>query len=223
MFESILSMDSGVFDIKSELICLGVALVLGILVALTHAAEGRANKKLLTALAIFPMLVQVVIVMVNGNLGTSVAILGTFSLIRFRSIKSNARELISVFFSMAIGLALGMGQVLFAVVFTVLTCIILLITGRLHFGEGKNIKRLKIVVPEDLDYEKMFDKVIDKYTNEANLIKCKTINMGSLYELVYEVEMKPDASGRDFIDELRTKNGNLKVMLSTPIVEDNTL
>ena len=217
MFESILSTDSGVFDIKSELICLGVALVLGVLVALTHAAEGRANKKLLTALAIFPVLVQVVIVMVNGNLGTSVAILGTFSLIRFRSIKSNARELISVFFSMAIG------QVLFAVVFTVLTCIILLITSRLHFGEGKNIKRLKIVVPEDLDYEKMFDKVLDKYTNEANLIKCKTINMGSLYELVYEVEMKSDASGRDFIDELRTKNGNLKVMLSTPIVEDNTL
>ena len=214
MFESILSTDSGVFDIKSELICLGVALVLGVLVALTHAAEGRANKKLLTALAIFPVLV---------HLGTSVAILGTFSLIRFRSIKSNARELISVFFSMAIGLALGMGQVLFAVVFTVLTCIILLITSRLHFGEGKNIKRLKIVVPEDLDYEKMFDKVLDKYTNEANLIKCKTINMGSLYELVYEVEMKSDASGRDFIDELRTKNGNLKVMLSTPIVEDNTL
>ena len=223
MFESILGTETGVFDIKGELICLGVALVLGILVALTHAAEGKTNKKFLTALAVFPVLVQTVIVMVNGNLGTSVAILGTFSLIHFRSIKSNARELISVFFSMAIGLALGMGQVLFAIIFTILTCLILLIASRLHFGEDKLSKHLKIIVPEDLNYEKIFDATLEKYTTEANLIKCKTINMGSLYELEYEIEMKSNASGRDFIDELRSKNGNLKVMLSTPIVEDNTL
>lgn len=220
MFESILSSDSGTFSITSELICLGVALVLGTLVALTHAAEGKANKRFLTTLAIMPMLVQVVITMVNGNLGTSVAVLGTFSLIRFRSIKSNARELLSIFFVMAIGLSLGMGQVLFAVVFTVIVCLVLLITGRLPFGENKNLKQLKIVVPEDLDYEKMFDKIFEQYTNSHELIKSKTTNMGSLYELVYEAEMKNDASGREFMDDIRTKNGNLKVMLSTPIVED---
>lgn len=220
MFESILSSDSGTFSITSELICLGVALVLGTLVALTHAAEGKANKRFLTTLAIMPMLVQVVITMVNGNLGTSVAVLGTFSLIRFRSIKSNARELLSIFFVMAIGLSLGMGQVLFAVVFTVIVCLVLLITDRLPFGENKNLKQLKIIVPEDLDYEKMFDKIFEQYTNSHELIKSKTTNMGSLYELVYEAEMKNDASGREFMDDIRTKNGNLKVMLSTPIVED---
>lgn len=221
MFESILNTDSGTFSITSELICLGVALALGILVALTHAAEGKANKKFLTALAVMPMLVQVVITMVNGNLGTSVAILGTFSLIRFRSIKSNARELLSIFFVMAIGLSLGMGQVFFAVVFTVVVCLVLLISNRIPFALNKNYKRLKIVVPEDLDYEKMFDKIFDKYTNSHELIKSKTVNMGSLYELIYEVEMKRDASGRDFIDDIRTKNGNLKVILSTPIVDES--
>ncbi len=221
MFESILSSESGTFSVTSELICLGVALILGILVALTHAAEGRTNKKFLVALAVMPMLVQVVITMVNGNLGTSVAVLGTFSLIRFRSIKSNARELLSIFFVMAIGLSLGMGQVFFAVVFTIVTCLVLLIASRLPFGNNKNIKRLKIVVPEDLDYEKMFDKVFDKYTESHELIKSKTTNMGSLYELVYEVEMKSDASGREFMDDIRTKNGNLKVMLSTPIIEES--
>jgi len=121
---------------------------------------------------------------------------------------------------MAIGLSLGMGQVLFAVVFTVIVCLVLLITGRLPFGENKNLKQLKIIVPEDLDYEKMFDKIFEQYTNSHELIKSKTTNMGSLYELVYEVEMKNDASGREFMDDIRTKNGNLKVMLSTPIVED---
>ena len=113
-----------------------------------------------------------------------------------------------------------MGQVLFAVVFTVIVCLVLLITGRLPFGENKNLKQLKIVVPEDLDYEKMFDKIFEQYTNSHELIKSKTTNMGSLYELVYEAEMKNDASGREFMDDIRTKNGNLKVMLSTPIVED---
>ena len=221
MFESILSSESGTFSVTSELICLGVALILGILVALTHAAEGRTNKKFLVALAVMPMLVQVVITMVNGNLGTSVAVLGTFSLIRFRSIKSNARELLSIFFVMAIGLSLGMGQVFFAIVFTIVTCLVLLIASRLPFGGQKNYKRLKIVVPEDLDYEKMFDKIFDKYTASHELIKSKTTNMGSLYELIYEVEMKSDASGRDFIDDIRTKNGNLKVILSTPIVEES--
>ena len=221
MFESILNSESGTFSVTSELICLGVALILGILVALTHAAEGRTNKKFLIALAVMPMLVQVVITMVNGNLGTSVAVLGTFSLIRFRSIKSNARELLSIFFVMAIGLSLGMGQVFFAIVFTVVTCLVLLLANRLPFGGQKNYKRLKIVVPEDLDYEKMFDKIFDKYTNSCELIKSKTTNMGSLYELVYEVEMKSGASGRDFMDDIRTKNGNLKVILSTPIAEES--
>ena len=213
MFTSIFV--NGSLTAGSVFLSLGLALLLGFAGALYYTKRNiTATRSFAFTLALLPIIITTVIMVVNGNLGAGIAVAGSFSLIRFRSIKSNARELISVFFSMAIGLALGMGQVLFAVVFTVLTCIILLITGRLHFGEGKNNKRLKIVVPEDLDYEKMFDKVIDKYTNEANLIKCKTINMGSLYELVYEVEMKPDASGRDFIDELRTKNGNLKVILS---------
>lgn len=221
MFESILSVESGTFSIVNELICLGVALVLGILIALTHAAEGRTNKKFLVALAVLPMLVQVVITMVNGNLGTSVAILGAFSLIRFRSIRSNARQLLSIFFAMAIGLALGMGQVLFAAVFTVIICLILLIASRLHFAENSKVKELKIVVPEDLNYERAFDKIFDKYTDSCTLIKSKTTNMGSLYELKYEIEMKGDMSGRDMMEEIRAKNGNLKVMLSAPIEDDS--
>ena len=221
MFESILSVESGTFSITNELICLGVALILGILIALTHAAEGRTNKKFLVAIAVLPMLVQVVITMVNGNLGTSVAILGAFSLIRFRSIRSNARQLLSVFFAMAIGLALGMGQVLFAAVFTVIICLVLLIASKLHFAEHSQVKELKIVVPEDLNYEKTFDKIFDKYTDSCKLIQSTTTNMGSLYELKYEVEMKSDTSGRDMMEEIRAKNGNLKVALSIPIEDDS--
>lgn len=207
MFNSIL--DANNLSIVSSLICMISALILGGIVALIHR---KSSKDFLITLVILPLIVQVVIIMVNGNLGTSVAILGAFSLIRFRSLQCNSKELLVIFLTMAIGLATGMGYILFAIVFTVLACLMIFILNKLFIG--KTTKLLKIVVPEDLDYEDVFDDILNKYSTSYDLIKSKTINMGSLYELTYELSLKNNIKQKEFIDELRIRNGNLKIVLS---------
>jgi len=206
MFNSILN---GNLSIVSSLICMISSLILGGIVAFVHR---KSSKDFLITLITLPLIVQVVITMVNGNLGTSVAILGAFSLIRFRSLQCNSKELLVIFLTMAIGLATGMGYILYAFVFTILACLSIFILNKMFVG--KEVKRLKIVIPEDLDYEEVFDDIFKKYTNNVTIIKSKTINMGSLYELTYDIEFKNNIKTKDFIDELRVRNGNLKIMLS---------
>ena len=135
----------------------------------------------------------------------------------------NSRELISVFFAMAIGLATGIGHILFAVTFTVIGSVVIILVTKLKFGENRNVKNLKILVPEDLEYENMFNDIFEKYTKKVFLMKAKTVNMGSLYELEYEIELKADIKSKSFLDDLRIKNENLKVSLSTPLIDYNEL
>lgn len=219
MFESIL--ESGLTPV-SFFVSLGVAFILGLIVALTHQrTTRRSSSNFIITLAILPMLVAMAIMLVNGNLGTGVAILGIFSLVRFRSIAGDSRSILSVFFSMAIGLAVGTGYVLFAALFTVVTAIAVFFLSFINFGEGKiQEKKLVVLVPEDLDYTEMFDELFDSYTYKYELEKVKTTNMGSLFQLTYRVQMKKDLSEKEFIDKIRAKNGNLKVALSHPLMED---
>lgn len=214
MFNSILN---GNLSIVSSLICMISSLILGGIVAFVHR---KSSKDFLITLITLPLIVQVVITMVNGNLGTSVAILGAFSLIRFRSLQCNSKELLVIFLTMAIGLATGMGYILYAFVFTILACLSIFILNKVFVG--KEVKRLKIVIPEDLDYEEVFDDIFKKYTNNVTIIKSKTINMGSLYELTYDIEFKNNIKTKDFIDELRVRNGNLKIVL-THVIETSEL
>ena len=217
MFSSIL--DSGVTPI-SFFICIGVAFVLGVIVALVHKKTSPASSGFVTTLAILPMLVAMAITLVNGNIGAGVATVGIFSLVRFRSIPGNSRSILSVFFAMAIGLAVGTGYVTFAALFTIIVSVIIILLKLINFGEVKHQhKILTILVPEDLDYTEMFDDVFSKYTKSHLLKKSKTTNMGSLFELTYDVEEKPKINEKEFIDKIRIKNGNLKVTLSHPIID----
>ncbi len=221
MFNSIFDTTSTGLSITTGLICAGVALLLGIIIAITHVKTSQTTKGFLTTLAVLPLLVMAVMIMINGNLGTSIAILGAFSLIRFRSIQGKAKDLLSVFFAMMVGLACGMGHVLFAAVITAISVIAILFFSYTHFLEPNRKQRiLKIVVPEDLDYEEVFDDIFKKYTSHAELTKMKTMNMGSLYKLTYDVTMKNGIKEKDFLDEIRVKNCNLKVLLSHPCAEE---
>lgn len=221
MFNSIFDSTSTGLDITTGLICAAVALVLGIVIAITHMKTSQTSKGFLTTLATLPLLVMAVMIMINGNLGTSIAILGAFSLIRFRSIQGQAKDLLSVFFAMTIGLACGMGHILFAAVITVVAVVAIVFFSNTHLLEPNKRQRvLKIVIPEDLDYEEVFDEIFSKYTSRAELTRMKTINMGSLYKLTYDVVMKPGAKEKDFLDELRVKNCNLKILLSHPCLEE---
>ena len=198
-----------------------MALVLGVAIAITHMKTSQTTKGFLVTLATLPILVMAVMIMINGNLGTSIAILGAFSLIRFRSIQGDAKELLSVFFAMMVGLALGMGHVLFAVIITIISIIAIFLFSYTNFLEPNKKRRvLKIVIPEDLDYEEVFDEIFKKYTSKVDLVRMKTMNMGSLYKLTYDVVMKPGVKEKDFLDEIRVKNCNLKVLLSHPCLEE---
>lgn len=218
MFQSIIS--SGVTPVNF-FICLGVALVLGLVVALVHKKTSRASSGFITTLAILPMLVSMAIMLVNGNLGAGVATVGVFSLVRFRSIPGNSRSILSIFFAMAIGLAIGTGYVTFAALFTVIVSALIAFMKFINFGENNMLnKKLTILVPEDFDYTEMFDDVFAKYTKNHKLIKSKTTNMGSMFELTYDIEPKNKINEKEFIDKLRVKNGNLKVSLSHPMIEE---
>ena len=156
-----------------------------------------------------------VIIMVNGNLGTSVAIVGAFSLVRFRSLPGTSKEILSVFFAMTIGLATGMGHIFFASLITVIVSLVIFIFSKIKlFDVDSNTKILKILVPENLDYTDMFDEIFNKYVKEYKLQLVKTMNMGSLFELHYVITLKSNINEKKFIDELRVRNGNLKIMLS---------
>ena len=195
--------------------CLGVAFVLGLVVAITHQKTTKSSSNFITTLAILPMLVAMAIMLVNGNLGAGVATVGVFSLVRFRSIAGNSRSILSVFFAMAIGLAVGTGYIVFAALFTVITAIVIVALKALNFGETPcNDKRLTVLVPEDIDYTTIFDDIFAHYLKSQELLKSKTTNMGSLFELTYRVDLKKDVNEKEFIDKLRVKNGNLKVSLS---------
>lgn len=213
MFKSILS--GGELTAINFFTCLGVAFVLGLVVAITHQKTTKSSSNFITTLAVLPMLVAMAIMLVNGNLGAGVATVGVFSLVRFRSIAGNSRSILSIFFAMAIGLAVGTGYIVFAIFFTIITAIVIAALKALNFGETPyNDKRLTILVPEDIDYATIFDDVFANYLKSHELIKSKTTNMGSLFELTYRVNLKKDANEKDFIDKLRIKNGNLKVSLS---------
>ena len=221
MFNSIFDPASTGLSITTALICAGASLILGIVIAITHMKTSQTTKGFLTTLATLPLLVMAVMIMINGNLGTSIAILGAFSLIRFRSIQGNAKELLSIFFAMMIGLACGMGHVLFAVVVTAIAVVAIFFFSYTHFLEPNRKNRvLKIVIPEDLDYEEVFDEIFKKYTSKAELVRMKTMNMGGLYKLTYNVTIKSGVKEKDFLDEIRVKNCNLKVLLSHPRLEE---
>lgn len=214
MFESILSDVAGTLSVTSSIVCMITALALGLVIAITHMITSKYSKNFVISLAILPALVQVVIMMVNGNLGTSVAVLGAFSLIRFRSLPGNAKEITSVFFAMAIGLALGMGHIAFAVYITLAISAVLIILSKTKFGNSKEQeRRLKIVIPEEMDYTTIFNDIMSEYTKKCNIEKVKTINMGSMYELTYNIVLDKEKNEKEFIDKLRVRNGNLNISI----------
>lgn len=212
MLSSLFSGDTSTLEWRSLLICIAASLLLGILVAAIHMIRNVYTKNFVITLAVLPILVQSVIMLVNGNLGTGVAILGAFSLIRFRSVPGGSREITSVFWSMGIGLATGMGYV---VIFSIIVALFLTLLYTVPFGDRQatSERELKVTIPEDLDYPQLFDDLFEKYTHSAKLTSVRTTTMGSLYELRYQLLLKDQAQEKQIIDEVRVRNGNLPVVL----------
>lgn len=210
MFESVITNSSGAGE---RILCLIVAIILGVVVSMVYMYTGTYTKNFVQTVAVLPVLVAVVMTMVNGNVGTSVAVLGAFGLVRFRSMQGTSREILYIFFAMAIGLSTSMGYVWFSILYVAVVSLGLCFMFRISFGEQKgDEKQLRITIPENLDYEGIFDDIFQKYTTEAKLVRVKTTNLGSMYELSYSITMQPMSSEKKMIDEIRCRNGNLNII-----------
>lgn len=211
MLESIITGTE--ITLEAFFICTAASLLLGLGIALLCMYKSSYTQSFVITLAMLPAVVQVIIMLVNGNIGTGVAVAGAFGLVRFRSTPGTAKEIGMIFLAMAIGLADGMGYVILAALFFLVMAAFVLVLSRLRFGCGdENERELKITIPENLDYEGLFDDLFQRYARSVRLEKVKTSNMGTLYELDYRVVMKSGGVPKEFLDELRCRNGNLNIV-----------
>ena len=193
--------------LQSFLICIFSSLALGVLTALVFTAHGHHTGSLTLSLAMLPPVVALIIMLVNGNIGA-----GDDPEAIAASVPGSAKEITGLFFSVALGLACGMGYVAIAGLFFVIISLFLLLLERFRFGQNSPAERqLKITIPENLDYDGLFDDLLNEYTREHELIRVRTTNMGTLYELTYNIRLRGKDISKDFIDALRCRNGNLTV------------
>lgn len=210
MFESILNSEAT--TVQNELICLVVAIILGFIVSITYIKTGTYSKNFSRTLVVLPVLISIVMTLVNGNLGTSVAVLGAFSLVRFRSMQGTSRDISYILFSMTVGLSTSLGYIKFSILFTLLICALLAFLSISRYGENKNIeKELRITIPENLDYAGIFDDLFTQYLKKSTLVRVKTTNLGSMYELHYLISLKEECLEKELIDAIRCRNGNLTI------------
>ena len=207
--------------VSSFFICTAVSLLLGVGTALVAMYRAHTTQSFAVTLAILPAVVQLVIMLVNGNLGAGVAVAGAFGLVRFRSAPGTAKEIGALFLAMAIGLATGMGYVGLAVIaFVIVAAMMLLLTAVNFGGANEHERELKITIPESLDYDGLFDDLFEKYTKSCVLERVKTSNMGTLYELTYRVILPDGNAPKAFLDELRCRNGNLNIICGREATKD---
>jgi hypothetical protein len=203
-----------VISVGDFMLCLGCALVLGLIMAFAYMFRARHTKSFVVTLALLPGVVCVVIMLVNGNVGTGVAVAGAFSLVRFRSVPGTAKEICAIFLAMGAGLIAGMGYLGFAALFTLVMCGAFVLYNLLGVGAGKKAashKTLTVTIPEDLNYTDIFDDIFREYTRSWELVRVKTTDMGSLFKLTYDIELRDATKEKEMIDAIRCRNGNLEV------------
>lgn len=194
-------------------LCTLTSVAAGLCLALAQLYKSRSTKSFTVTVALLPVIVQVIIMLVNGNLGTGIAVAGAFSLVRFRSVPGSAKEILSIFMAMAVGLATGVGYIGIAIIFTLLLVLLSLVYSEMGLGSGKALCReIKITVPENLGFTGAFDDIFCRFTDSVQLKTVKTTNMGSLYKLTYSVTLKKGTDEKELIDSLRCRNGNLEIV-----------
>ena len=203
---------------------IGVGLVLGLILAKVYQYKTIYSKSFMMSLVMLPTLIAIVIFLVNGSLGAGVAVMGAFSLIRFRSAPGGAKELLAIFLAMTIGIAVGMGYLIFASVFTIIMSVVMLLLETVNFGQMKHsMRQVTVVIPESLDYETVFDDIFQKATNYIELANVKTSDMGSLFKIKYIVQLNGTMTEKELMDALRTRNGNLEIAISRYVTKENEL
>ncbi len=217
IFNTVLQMPDTitVIEVSDFFLCAITAILLGIFTACMYSYKTKCTKGFVLSLAVLPLAIAIVIMMVNGSIGAGVAVAGAFSLVRFRSVPGTAKEISAIFITMCTGLVIGMGYIAYAALFAVIASIFSMVLSISQFGNPKTGNRvLNITIPESLNYTEVFDDIMKKFTSDCDLISAKTVSMGSLFKLRYELELKDPAFEKEFVDELRCRNGNLEIIIS---------
>lgn len=213
MSELFSSISTGTVTVSFYLVATVVALACGVIAAFAASFRTHVSKSFVITLVLLPAIVETVIIMVNGNVGTGIAVAGAFSLVRFRSVPGKAREIAAIFLAMTAGLAAAAGYVAISLLFTLIASGIMIALTVIPVKSERSLD-LRITIPETVNYATAFDDLFEKYTKNHHLISVKTTNMGSLYKLLYCVELRDRESTKEFIDTLRCRNGNLEIALA---------
>lgn len=221
MFDTIfeeLSLTSGLsISISSVLVCIAVALLMGIVISVVYfitTPRKERSASFVLSLVILPTIVAVVIILIGGNLARAFSMAGIFTIVRFRSVPGDSKDISFVFLSMAVGLAIGLGYLTMGVIITLVVGAAIVLVIKSGYGVSKQQeKRLRITIPEDMNYQGAFDEIFAKYMSYVQLQRVKTSNMGTLFELSYDIILKHDANEKEMIDALRCRNGNLGISL----------
>ena len=220
LFASIITAGAGL-TLQSYLVALGTSLLCGLIVLLATSFKNNVTKSFAVTVLLLPAIVQTVIMMVNGNVGTGIAVAGAFSLVRFRSVPGKAREIASIFLAMTAGLASAAGYVAIAILFTAVISVIMLVFSLIPIKREREYE-LHVTVPESLNFDGAFDPIFKEYARSSRLVKTKTSSMGSLYKLTYILDLKDCSRSKEMIDKIRERNGNLEISLCTA-PEENEL
>ena len=222
MLENFITLSLGeTFTFTNVIIVLATSIILGLIISLsyikTNSKEGFGSNFSIT-LIMLPVIIAIIILLVGNNVARAFSLAGAFSIIRFRSAAGDPKDIAYIFFTLAVGLSCGMGYIGYSILFTFVLCAVMLGLEEINFGTNKEkTMQLKIVVPEDLNFEGIFDDILNQYTNSYNIERVRTRDFGALFEITYLVRLKEDASSKDLIDELRCKNGNLNISLTSSI------
>ncbi len=218
------SIFTGSLTLGQFMLAIVASMFMGLILSIVFMYRNTYTRSFISALVLIPAVETVVIMLVNDNLGVGLSVAGSFALIRFRSVKGNAKELVAVFIAMTIGIICGTGYVALAAVFTLLLCAVMFALNLTGFGQmSENERYLKITIPESLNYDEIFDDVLNEYASSWQLDSIKTLTLGSLFRLDYTLTMKDPSRMKKMIDELRTRNGNLEIMCSRPAVNREEL
>lgn len=219
IFDSVITGD---FSVSIYLLCLLIAGLCGLITALAVSAKNTVSRSFFLSLVVLPVIVSTVVLMVNGNVGTGIAVAGAFSLVRFRSAAGKAKDISSIFLVMTAGLACSAGYLAIALMFTLIASAMILLFSHIPMRCDRFLD-LHITVPESLHFADAFDDLFTQYTRQWKLVRVKTSNMGSLYKLDYKIEMKEFSAVQSFLDALRCRNGNLEIALLESIQEGEEL
>lgn len=217
LFNNILTNVSADITIGSAVITIIIAVVFGMAIGFTYykTQEENYQRSMAVTLLMLPVILSVIILFIGSNIARAFSLAGTLSIIRFRSAPGDPKDIGFIFFAIAAGLACGVGLYGYGVIFVAILCVIMIVVEKVNLFEKKSVqKTLKITIPENLNYQGVFDEILKKYTKKYSLTRIKTTDLGSLFELCYNVVMLNDEDEQKFINELRCRNGNLNIILS---------